>query len=109
MHGRTDATAVEASGTFTIGDLEVHRLGFGAMRITGRGIWGEPGCGGTKSASVSSGWRSLGSMERPICGSQEIAGERTPDGIRRGDRMRASLWVRTGGVAGEIRRIVVTR
>src|SRR6056297_3378172 len=32
-----------ASGTFTIGgDLEVHRLGFGAMRITGAGIWGEP-------------------------------------------------------------------
>jgi len=24
------------------GDLEVHRLGFGAMRITGAGIWGEP-------------------------------------------------------------------
>jgi aryl-alcohol dehydrogenase-like predicted oxidoreductase len=30
-------------GTFTIGgDLEVGRLGFGAMRITGQGIWGEP-------------------------------------------------------------------
>jgi aryl-alcohol dehydrogenase-like predicted oxidoreductase len=29
--------------TFTIGgDLEVSRLGFGAMRITGDGIWGEP-------------------------------------------------------------------
>jgi pyridoxine 4-dehydrogenase len=29
--------------TFSIGgDLEVHRLGFGAMRITGRGIWGPP-------------------------------------------------------------------
>jgi pyridoxine 4-dehydrogenase len=29
--------------TFRIGgDLEVHRLGFGAMRITGRGIWGPP-------------------------------------------------------------------
>jgi pyridoxine 4-dehydrogenase len=29
--------------TFTIGgDLEVQRLGFGAMRITGSGIWGEP-------------------------------------------------------------------
>jgi pyridoxine 4-dehydrogenase len=28
---------------FTIGgDLEVHRLGFGAMRITGKGIWGPP-------------------------------------------------------------------
>lgn len=31
------------SGTFTIGgDMPVKRLGFGAMRITGRGIWGEP-------------------------------------------------------------------
>jgi pyridoxine 4-dehydrogenase len=31
------------SGTFRIGpDLEVHRLGFGAMRLTGRGIWGPP-------------------------------------------------------------------
>ncbi|HEY1427956.1 MAG TPA: aldo/keto reductase [Candidatus Tumulicola sp.] len=30
-------------GTITIGgDLTVHRLGFGAMRITGEGIWGEP-------------------------------------------------------------------
>ena len=29
--------------TFRIGgDLEVHRLGFGAMRITGNGIWGPP-------------------------------------------------------------------
>ena len=36
------ATAT-ASGTFKIGgDLEVHRLGFGAMRITGKGIWGPP-------------------------------------------------------------------
>jgi aryl-alcohol dehydrogenase-like predicted oxidoreductase len=36
------ATATD-SGTFTIGgDLEVTRLGFGAMRITGDGIWGEP-------------------------------------------------------------------
>jgi aryl-alcohol dehydrogenase-like predicted oxidoreductase len=32
-----------ASGTFTIGgDMTVNRLGFGAMRITGPGIWGEP-------------------------------------------------------------------
>jgi pyridoxine 4-dehydrogenase len=31
------------SGTFRIGgELEVHRLGFGAMRITGEGIWGPP-------------------------------------------------------------------
>ena len=31
------------SGTFKIGgDIPVHRLGFGAMRVTGTGIWGEP-------------------------------------------------------------------
>jgi pyridoxine 4-dehydrogenase len=36
------ATATD-SGTFRIGgDLEVTRLGFGAMRITGDGIWGPP-------------------------------------------------------------------
>jgi len=28
--------------TFTIGDLTVNRLGFGAMRITGDGVWGPP-------------------------------------------------------------------
>src|SRR5215469_15741459 len=32
-----------AAGTFTIGgDLTVNRLGYGAMRITGEGIWGPP-------------------------------------------------------------------
>jgi pyridoxine 4-dehydrogenase len=32
-----------AAGTFRIGGaLPVHRLGFGAMRVTGRGIWGPP-------------------------------------------------------------------
>jgi pyridoxine 4-dehydrogenase len=35
--------AVSDSGTFQLGgDLPVHRLGFGAMRITGAGIWGPP-------------------------------------------------------------------
>jgi len=34
---------VEQAGTFALGgDLPVNRLGFGAMRITGPGIWGEP-------------------------------------------------------------------
>jgi aryl-alcohol dehydrogenase-like predicted oxidoreductase len=37
------AIDVRASGTFRIGgELEVVRLGFGAMRITGDGIWGPP-------------------------------------------------------------------
>lgn len=32
-----------AAGSFSVGgDLTVNRLGFGAMRITGEGIWGEP-------------------------------------------------------------------
>ncbi|MDP8900904.1 MAG: aldo/keto reductase [Actinomycetota bacterium] len=38
----TTHNAAEA-GTFALGgELEVNRLGYGAMRITGRGIWGEP-------------------------------------------------------------------
>ena len=39
----TDAANAVAAGTIEIGgDLVVRRLGFGAMRITGPGIWGEP-------------------------------------------------------------------
>src|SRR3954465_2727271 len=38
----TELTATQ-SGTFTLGgDLTVNRLGFGAMRITGKGVWGPP-------------------------------------------------------------------
>jgi pyridoxine 4-dehydrogenase len=36
------ATPVHASGTFELAGATVHRLGFGAMRITGPGIWGPP-------------------------------------------------------------------
>lgn len=37
------AKAEQAAGTFAIGgDVTVHRIGFGAMRITGTGVWGEP-------------------------------------------------------------------
>jgi pyridoxine 4-dehydrogenase len=36
------AESVEPRDTLRIGDLEVNRLGFGAMRITGEGIWGPP-------------------------------------------------------------------
>ena len=39
----TQTVNAAASGTFKLGgDLEVNRLGFGAMRLTGEGIWGEP-------------------------------------------------------------------
>ena len=37
------AVTAAKSGTFRIGsDVEVNRLGFGTMRLTGRGIWGPP-------------------------------------------------------------------
>jgi pyridoxine 4-dehydrogenase len=35
--------SAKASGTFRLGgEVEIHRLGYGAMRITGPGIWGPP-------------------------------------------------------------------
>jgi aryl-alcohol dehydrogenase-like predicted oxidoreductase len=39
----TTSSVAQAAGTFTLGgDLTVNRLGFGAMRITGKGVWGPP-------------------------------------------------------------------
>jgi pyridoxine 4-dehydrogenase len=39
----SQAMSAAAAGTFAIGgDLTVKRLGYGAMRITGKGIWGPP-------------------------------------------------------------------
>ena len=39
----TQTVTAARSGTFHLGaDLRVHRLGFGAMRITGEGVWGPP-------------------------------------------------------------------
>ncbi len=41
--GTSAQTLPSASGTFLIGgDLPVHRLGFGTMRLVGDGAWGEP-------------------------------------------------------------------
>lgn len=42
MHQSANPNAA-AAGTITIGgDMRVNRLGFGAMRLTGAGAWGEP-------------------------------------------------------------------
>jgi pyridoxine 4-dehydrogenase len=39
----TTQSVAAGSGTFSIGgDLTVNRLGFGAMRLTGQGVWGPP-------------------------------------------------------------------
>lgn len=40
---QTGILSAAAAGTFTIGgDLTVNRMGYGAMRITGEGVWGPP-------------------------------------------------------------------
>jgi aryl-alcohol dehydrogenase-like predicted oxidoreductase len=36
------AYPIRDSGTFKFGDSTIHRLGYGAMRLTGKGIWGPP-------------------------------------------------------------------
>ena len=47
------ALTAATSGTFTIGgDLTVNRLGYGAMRITGPGIWGLPSDKGAALATL---------------------------------------------------------
>jgi aryl-alcohol dehydrogenase-like predicted oxidoreductase len=39
----TSSPSARSSGTFRIGGtIEINRLGFGAMRITGKGVWGPP-------------------------------------------------------------------
>jgi pyridoxine 4-dehydrogenase len=38
----TQVVSAAAGGTIALGDLTVNRLGYGAMRITGKGIWGPP-------------------------------------------------------------------
>src|SRR5579862_8747327 len=42
----------KASGQFRIGDMTVNRLGYGAMRITGQGIWGPPSDRGAALATL---------------------------------------------------------
>jgi aryl-alcohol dehydrogenase-like predicted oxidoreductase len=47
----TQGISAAAGGTFAIGgDLTVNRLGYGAMRVTGKGIWGPPA---DKSAALA--------------------------------------------------------
>lgn len=38
----TTTPSASAAGIIALGDLTVHRLGYGAMRLTGPGIWGPP-------------------------------------------------------------------
>ena len=42
MPQNPSAVSASAAGTVALGDLAVNRMGYGAMRITGKGIWGPP-------------------------------------------------------------------
>ncbi|MFH0180304.1 aldo/keto reductase [Streptomyces cacaoi] len=43
MSKTTDTRPAAASGIFRLGgDLEINRLGYGTMQLTGKGVWGEP-------------------------------------------------------------------
>jgi pyridoxine 4-dehydrogenase len=42
MTQKIETISAAAAGSVQLGDLSVHRLGFGAMRLTGKGIWGPP-------------------------------------------------------------------
>jgi len=50
---QTQILSAAAAGTFTIGgDLTVNRMGYGAMRLTGPGIWGPPASKATALAAL---------------------------------------------------------
>ncbi len=42
MTTQETAHAALGGGTFELGDTVVHRLGYGAMQLTGKGVWGPP-------------------------------------------------------------------
>ena len=42
MSNLVDTLPAADAGTIQLGDLTVNRLGYGAMRITGKGVWGPP-------------------------------------------------------------------
>ena len=42
MSDTVEPIFASAAGTIQVGDITVNRMGYGAMRITGKGIWGPP-------------------------------------------------------------------
>src|SRR6266436_5595550 len=42
VNDRAKLSTSKAAGTVDLGELTVHRLGYGAMRLTGAGVWGTP-------------------------------------------------------------------
>ena len=96
---KPETITAAASGTFTLGgDLPVHRLGFGAMRLTGHGVWGPPADrDGSDRASCGARWSSASTSSTPPSPtaphvSEELIAEALhpyPDGPRDRDEGRA--------------------
>lgn len=55
-----------AAGSMTLGgDLVVRRMGFGAMRLTGQGIWGAPPTGPVRTRCSGAPWSSGSTSSTP--------------------------------------------
>jgi aryl-alcohol dehydrogenase-like predicted oxidoreductase len=52
MSDVSESISAAAAGTVQLGDLTVNRMGYGAMRITGKGIWGPPENGDAALATL---------------------------------------------------------
>ena len=63
------ATIQTESTTFELGgDLTINRLGYGAMRLTGDGIWGdriERACFNAALGAIRKDWKGLQYMSSP--------------------------------------------
>jgi pyridoxine 4-dehydrogenase len=56
LSSQVESITAAAAGTVKLGDTTVNRLGYGAMRITGPGIWGPPK---DRSGALAVLWRSI--------------------------------------------------
>jgi aryl-alcohol dehydrogenase-like predicted oxidoreductase len=52
MSQNTQVISAAAAGTVQLGDRRVNRLGYGAMRLTGKGVWGPPADRGAALATL---------------------------------------------------------
>ncbi len=99
MPGTNGASAADAGTVDIGGDITVNRLGFGAMRITGRGIWGEPADRNQARAVAAAGrraWRQLHRYGRRLWPQGERgAHRRGTTSLSGGSGRRHQRWIRT--------------
>lgn len=79
-----------ASGQFLVdGDIAVHRLGFGAIRLTGKGIWGDS----AKPDSVRATLRQLPEFDVNLVDAADSCGTKVSENLIREVRTRTrTCW-----------------